>query len=310
MQSLWMVAAGLSFALMGVCVKYAAAHFSAAELVFYRALVQMAFAWAMLARLALPIRTAHLGMHVHRGVAGFVSLFMFYYALTRLPVATAMTLNYTSPVFLTILVAWFARKNGARFDFQREIARSPLARREIEPGSIFPTVLAGFAGCVLLLQPTLTPDQVWPAAIGLASGATSAISYWNVRALVRAHEPEARVVFYFGLFACLGALVWMAPQPWHPVTPANVVLLLGVGGFGGLGQLAMTRAYGKGSALVAAALSYSGIVFSSVLGILIWDDVLPLAAWLGIALIVAAGIIAAQRQVRTDRRAVPQITDD
>lgn len=290
MQSLWMVAAGLSFALMGVCVKYAAAHFTAAELVFYRALVQMGFAYAMLARLKLPVRTAHLGMHVHRGVAGFVSLFMFYYALTRLPVATAMTLNYTSPVFLTMLVAWFARER---------------------PGvALVATVLAGFAGCVLLLQPTLTPDQVWPAAIGLASGATSAISYWNVRALVRAHEPEARVVFYFGLFACLGALVWMAPQPWHPVTSGNVALLLGVGVFGGLGQLAMTRAYGKGSALVAAALSYSGIVFSSVLGILIWDDVLPLAAWLGIVLIVAAGIIAAQRQARTDRRATPQITDD
>lgn len=290
MQSLWMVAAGLSFALMGVCVKYAAAHFSAAELVFYRALVQMAFAYAMLARLKLPVRTAHLGMHVHRGVAGFVSLFMFYFALTRLPVATAMTLNYTSPVFLTLLVAWFARER---------------------PGpALIATVLAGFAGCVLLLQPTLAPGQAWPAAIGLASGATSAISYWNVRALVRAHEPEARVVFYFGLFACLGALVWMAPQPWHPVTSGNVALLLGVGGFGGLGQLAMTRAYGKGSTLVAAALSYSGIVFSSVLGILIWGDVLPLAAWLGIALIVAAGIVATQRQARTDRRAAPQVTDD
>lgn len=290
MQSLWMVAAGLSFALMGVCVKYAAAHFSAAELVFYRALVQMAFAYAMLARLKLPVRTAHLGMHVHRGVAGFVSLFMFYFALTRLPVATAMTLNYTSPVFLTLLVAWFARER---------------------PGpALIATVLAGFAGCALLLQPTLAPGQAWPAAIGLASGATSAISYWNVRALVRAHEPEARVVFYFGLFACLGALVWMAPQPWHPVTSGNVALLLGVGGFGGLGQLAMTRAYGKGSTLVAAALSYSGIVFSSVLGILIWGDVLPLAAWLGIALIVAAGIVATQRQARTDRRAAPQVTDD
>ena len=290
MQSLWMVAAGLSFALMGVCVKYAAAHFTAAELVFYRALVQMAFAWAMLARLGLPVRTSHFGMHVHRGVAGFVSLFMFYYALTRLPVATAMTLNYTSPVFLTILLAWFARER---------------------PGvALVATVLAGFAGCVLLLQPTLTPDQVWPAAIGLASGATSAVSYWNVRALVRAHEPEARVVFYFGLFACLGALVWMAPQPWHDVTTGNVALLAGVGVFGGLGQLAMTRAYGKGSALVAAALSYSGIVFSSVLGILIWGDVLPLPAWLGIVLIVAAGIIATQRQARTDRRAAPQSTDD
>ena len=93
MQSLWMVAAGLSFALMGVCVKYGAAQFSAAELVFYRALVQTAGAWVLLTHQGLSVRTTRLGMHVHRGVAGFVSLFTFFYALTSLPVATAMTLR-------------------------------------------------------------------------------------------------------------------------------------------------------------------------------------------------------------------------
>ncbi len=290
MQSLWMVAAGLSFALMGVCVKYGAAQFSAAELVFYRALVQTAGAWVLLTHQGLSVRTTRLGMHVHRGVAGFVSLFTFFYALTTLPVATAMTLNYTSPVFLTLLLAWFARER-------------PGARLVV-------TVLIGFVGCALLLQPTIAANQFWPAAVGLASGAISAVAYWNVRELVRAHEPEARVVFYFGVFALLGSLVWMAPQTWHPVTLGNVAPLVGVGMFGGMGQLAMTRAYGKGSTLVTAALSYSGIVFSSVLGILLWKDVLPLPAWIGMALIVAAGIIAVQLQPGPRKEPAPQITND
>jgi drug/metabolite transporter (DMT)-like permease len=290
MQSLWMVAAGLSFALMGVCVKYGAQYFSAAELVFYRSLVQMAGAFGLLWHLGLTVTTRRLGMHAHRGVAGFVSLFMFFYALASLPVATAMTLNYTSPLFLTMLLAWFARER---------------------PGiALITTVVAGFAGCVLLLQPTLAAGEPWPAAIGLASGATSAIAYWTVRELVRAREPEARVVFYFGLFAFLGSIVWMAPQDWHPVTLSNAGYLAGVGVFGGLGQLAMTRAYGQGSTLVVAALSYSGIVFSSALGIVLFQDILPLSAWTGIALIIAAGIAAVQLQPGTQKEPAPQVTND
>ena len=290
MHSLWMIAAGLSFALMGVCVKFAAAQFSVAELVLYRALAQMAVAWAVLAKSGLSVRTRRLGMHAHRGVAGFVSLFMFFYAMTTLPIATAMTLNYTSPIFLAVLVAWLAR----------EAPRPWLAG----------TVLLGFAGAVLVLRPAFAEDQLWPGLIGLGSGAISAVAYWNVRQLVQAEEPEGRVVFYFGAFATAGALVWMAPQTWHPVTADNAGLLAGIAAFGAAGQFAMTRAYGKGSAMVTAALSYSGIVFSSVLGIVIWHDVLPWIAWLGMTLIVAAGIIAVRAIPGRRPDAGPQVVND
>jgi drug/metabolite transporter (DMT)-like permease len=290
MQSLWMLAAGLAFALMGVFVKIASAHFATAELVLWRALVQMAVAWALLRHARLPVRTPRLGMHVHRGVAGFVSLFMFFHALTELPVATAMTLNYSSPLFLAILLAVLARER---------------------PGwKLVGTVLLGFVGVVLLLRPTFAADLWWPGLIGLASGAISAVAYWNVRQLVRANEPESRVVFYFGLFALAGALVWMAPQRWHAPSADTWWMLAGVGGLGALGQVAMTRAYGQGSTLVTAALSYSGIVFSSVIGIAWFGDLLSWPAWLGIALIVAAGILAVHLRPGTRADAAPQVTND
>jgi drug/metabolite transporter (DMT)-like permease len=290
MQSLWMLAAGLAFALMGVFVKVASAHFATAELVLWRALVQMAVAWALLRHARLPVRTPRLGLHVHRGVAGFVSLFMFFHALTELPVATAMTLNYSSPLFLAILLAVLARER---------------------PGwKLVGTVLLGFVGVVLLLRPTFAADLWWPGLIGLASGANSAVDYWNVRQLVRANEPESRVVFYFGLFALAGALVWMAPQRWHAPSADTWWMLAGVGGLGALGQVAMTRAYGQGSTLVTAALSYSGIVFSSVIGIAWFGDLLSWPAWLGIALIVAAGILAVHLRPGTRADAAPQVTND
>jgi S-adenosylmethionine uptake transporter len=289
MQSLWMVVAGLAFALMGACVKFAAADFSAAELVFWRSLLSMAVSAALLARAGLGLATARFGVHAHRGISGFVSLFMFFHALTHLPVATATALNYTSPLFVAVLFTLLAR----------ERIRALLAG----------AVALGFVGTILLLRPTIAPEQLWPALVGLASGAISAVAYWNVRQLVQADEPEERVVFYFALFCAAGALVWMLPQGWTAVTADNVAMLAGVAIFGTLGQMALTRAYGKGPAIVAAALSYSGIVFAAILGLVLFGDRLPLAAWIGIVLIVAAGIIAVQAQPR-ERDAVPQAVND
>ena len=290
MQSLWMIVASLCFALMGVFVKLAASDFSAAEMVFWRSLLSMVASAALLWRVGMSIRTPRFGMHAHRGVSGFVSLFMFFYALTSLPVATAMTLNYTSPLFVALLF-------------------SVLARERLRP-MLWVTVVLGFGGAVMLLRPTITPDQLWPAIIGLASGAISAVAYWNLRQLVQADEPEERVVFYFALFSTAGALVWMLPQPWHAITLDNVGYLAGVGVFGTVAQLALTRAYGQGSAIASAALSYSGIVFAAILGIVVFADALPLVAWLGIALIVVAGMIAVQLQPPRRAEPPPQVTHD
>jgi drug/metabolite transporter (DMT)-like permease len=290
MQSLWMLAAGLAFSLMGVMVKLGAVHFATAELVFYRGLVQMVVSFLVLRHAGLSIRTARFGMHAHRGIAGFVSLFMFFYALTTLSVATAMTLNYTSPLFLAVLLAVLARER---------------------PGvKLVGTVLLGFAGALLVLRPTLHAEQLYAGLIGLASGALSAIAYWNVRELVQAREPEGRVVFYFSLFVAAGSFVWMVPQQWHAVTRDNVWPLLGVGITGTLGQLAMTRAYGQGQTLVTAALSYSGIVFSSIIGIAFLGDVVGGASWAGMVLIVASGILAVHLQPAGRKEPVTVVTND
>lgn len=290
MQSLWMLVAGLCFAVMGVFVKLGAPQFKVGELVFYRSVVMVLLGWIVLIHAGASVRTARFGTHMHRSVAGFTSLFMFFYALTVLPVASAITLNYTSPIFLAALLTFMARER---------------------PGTrLTGIILIGFAGVLLLLQPSFDARQLWGGVIGLVSGAISAAAYWNVRELVRADEPEGRVVFYFGVVSCFGALVWMAPQSWTALTWANSGILAGVGLSGALGQLAMTRAYGKGKTLVSAALSYSSIVFSSLIGILLLGDVLTLISWIGIALIIAAGILAVQLAPTSPKVPPPQISSD
>lgn len=285
MQSLWMVAASLLFAGMGVCVKLGAAQFSAAELVFWRGFIATLIIGSYVLLRGLPLATPHARTHVVRGLAGFVSLVMYFYAISMIPLAAAVTLNYTSPLFLALLlVLWL--KEPARRGFYAVLA-------------------AGFVGVIFLLQPTLAREQWLGAAFGLGSGIISSIAYLNVRRLGELGEPEWRTVFYFSAMSALGGLPWLlSASPFHAIDLRGWLLLLGVGGFGVLAQLCMTAAYKRGKTLVSASLAYSTVVFSSAFGMLLWGESLPWSGWLGVLLIVASGVFATALSRRTDTAAV------
>jgi len=268
-----MLAASLLFAAMGVCVKLAAASFSAAELVFYRGFVSLLLLGGFLAWQKSALATRHWRIHFWRGLSGYVSLVAYFYAISLIPLATAVTLNYTSPLFLALLLAFW--------------------RRESVAPELYLALAAGFAGVVVLLQPTLTTEQWLGGLLGLASGVISSVAYLNVRRLGELGEPEWRTVFYFALFASIGGLPWfIAAGPLHAIDARDWALLLGVGGFGTAAQLCMTAAYKRGSTMVAASLAYTTVIFSSLFGLLLWGESLPWPAWAGIALIVAGGIAA------------------
>lgn len=273
MNSLWMVVASLLFACMGVCVKLGAARFSAGELVFYRGFVAMVLLLVFVGWRRLSLVTPCGRDHFWRGLSGFVSLVAYFYAISLIPLATAVTLNYTSPLFLALLLSLW----------QRERIGAGLAG----------ALLTGFAGVVLVLQPTLDRAQWFAGLLALSSGVTSSIAYWNVRRLGQLGEPEWRTVFYFSLFSAVGGLPWVAAGgPLHAIDLAGGLLLLGVGGFGAAAQWCMTAAYKRGKTLTSASLAYTTVAFSSLFGFLLWDEVLPVVAWTGVALIVASGVAA------------------
>lgn len=272
MQSLWMLAAGLLFACMGVFVKLGSAHFSSAELVFYRSVIGLAVIYAITRHQQLPLATRHWKLHLGRSLSGFVALLLYFYAISALPLATAVTLNYTSPLFLALLTTLWLK----------ERAHWPLVL----------AIMLGFAGVVVLLQPTLNQEQFFAGCIGLVSGFLAGIAYFNVKQLGEIGEPEWRVVFYFTLVSTLCAGVWMLLNTFHSVNRENLLILLGLGTTATLAQFAMTRAYGKGKTLVSGSLAYSTVVFASLFGIVLWGEVLPVSGWLAIGLIAASGIIS------------------
>jgi drug/metabolite transporter (DMT)-like permease len=273
-----MVIASFLFATMGVCVKLASVHYASAEIVLYRGLVGLVviLVWSRLRGVSL--RTAVPGMHLWRSVVGVSSLCLWFYALSSLPVATAMTLNYMSSVWMALfLLGGAILLGGARVDAR-----------------LMATVLCGFVGVALILRPTLERDQLWHGLMGLLSGVLSAMAYLQVTALGRAGEPEVRVVFYFscgGLLA--GTMLTLLTTGFHAHSLAGAGLLLAVGLLATTAQLLMTRAYSTGKPLVNASLQYLGIAFSFAYGAVLFDDPVTWAGLGGTLLVICSGIAAA-----------------
>lgn len=267
-----MLVAGLSFACMGVFVKLGAAHFNSSELVFYRSFFGLLFIAGLVLRRRASLVTPHWRGHLWRGLSGTVAMLLFFYCITTLPLATAITLNYTSSLFITLLSLLVYKD---RFHL-------PLT------GSL----VLGFVGVVMLLHPTLEREQFLNGLLGLCSGFLAGVALLNVRELGKLGEPAVRVVFYFNLVATLFSGIWMAQSEIHPLTLADLALPLGIGASGTFAQLAMTRAYRIGQTQVVSTLSYSTIAFASLFSLLLWQETLPLEGWIGIAFIIASGMLS------------------
>ena len=272
MQSLWMIVASFFFACMGVCVKLAAVKFSAAEIVFYRSTINLLFMLVLVRVRSIPVKTPLWRLHIVRSGSGCVALMLYFYAISVLPLASAVTLSYTSPLFLAVYLAL-------------------LGKARLRGGMIF-ALLIGFVGVALLLRPTFHADQLLGGVIGLVSGMVAGLAYFNVKELGERGEVEERTVFYFALVTTVVGALWMIFFEFHPIDLHGGLLLLGIGSFGTAAQLVMTRAYKRGNTLMSASLAYSTVIFASLFGMLLWQETLTAGAWAAIALIVASGIVS------------------
>ena len=270
MGALWMLVAGFLFGCMGVFVKLGAEYFSNIELVFYRSLIGLIIMYAILRQRGGTMATAQWKGHLWRGISGSIALLLFFYCITVLPLATAVTLNYTSPLFLAMLMVLVVKEHF----------HAPLTI----------AITLGFIGMILLLHPTFERNQLIPGLLGLISGFFAGVAMLNVRELSRSGEPEWRIVFYFSLIATLISGVAMLFDTVHTITAHSLLILLALGSTATLAQLALTRAYSTGKTLVASSLSYSAVVFATLFGIFLWQETLSPSSWTGMALIVASGV--------------------
>lgn len=275
--SLWMLVAALGFAIMGALVKVGAQKFSSIELVFYRSLFGLVFIGLFVSQKKLSLATPVIRKQLSRAGVGFTALILFFYAIAHLPLATAITLNYTSPLFLAVL--------------------TPLLLSEKPKKALLVALAIGFIGVILLLKPTINKSEWLAGFLGLLSGIGAALAYVHVKQLGQANEPDWRTVFYFTLVSSVCAGVWMLFNHFHKLAWSDLPVLIGLGVSATIAQLALTRAYRTGDTLVVASLAYVTILLASIFGVIWWQEHLSVEAWLAIGLIILSGIIS----IRTNR---------
>ncbi|WP_274585358.1 DMT family transporter [Neisseria leonii] len=280
--SAWMVAAALLFTLMNLWVQEAGRRFAfgSGELVFWRMLFSALVlgAWAVLCK--KPLETPHIRAHLSRSLSGTLAMFGIFYAVVHLPLGTGVTLSYTSSLFLALF--------------------SLLVLKERIRTADGLLLVSGFGGVVLLLQPSLRGGQEWAALAGLGGGALAGWAYMQVRELSLLGEPAWRVVLYFSLVGTLFSALWAWLAGWRLPPVQSLPYLAGIGAAALAAQLAMTHAYRVGRKFTVSALAYLTVVFSSLAGMFWQGDRIDVMEWMGMAVIVTSGILAAWYGKRPD----------
>lgn len=276
--ALYAVQAAAAFAITGACVKAAAEHAPNVVVVFVRCAVGlMALMPWVLRRGSGSVRTQRLGGHLWRAGFGVAAMYSFFYAIGRLPLAEAMLLTYSTPLWVPFIAwAWIGE-------------RPPLV--------VLPAALLGLLGIALIVKPAqLSFDGAAGLAslAGLASGMLAACAMVSIRRISDT-EPAPRIVFYFALLA---TLISALPLPWHWQTPSPHVLALMVaaGVFATVGQLNLTQAYSWAPAARVGPFTYVSVPFSAVLAWWFWNEAIDAWSALGSALVIATCVMVGWRR--------------
>lgn len=272
---IWMIIATFFFAFMGMFVKLGSPYFSEIELVFYRSFISLIFIILIIVNKKISLKTNFKKLHFYRSFVGFLSLLAFFYAISHLPLSTAISLNYTSPLFVALLITFFLNKKPSFY--------------------VCCLLLIGFFGAFLILKPTLIGNSAFAGFIGLLSGFGAGLAYLFMAQLGKVNEPDTRVVFYFTLLSSICAGILMLLEDTNLEIFQHWWLLLGLGVSATIAQLALTKAYRVGNTLKNAGLSYLTILFSSILGLIVFSETLDVLSLVGILLIIISGIVVSKK---------------
>lgn len=284
---LYMFIASFVFAIMGAFAKLSSQYMSSIEVVFFRNV----FGVAIIGYAIFQKPMQHVGgkpfLLFFRGFMGFVALLAFFYNIAHIPLGDAMTFSKTSPIF-TAIFAWI-------------FLHEKLSK------SAWIAVFIGFIGIILITKPTgftLSKTDL----LGIFSGVGAALAYTSVRELKKYYDTRA-IVLSFMSIGTLGPLVLMLLAPYYQhsaldfvfaefVIPSSFkvwfyVFMMGISAT--LAQVYMTKAYGESKAGIIGAVSYSNIVFSIAIGLLLGDSFPETITLLGIAFIVSAGLLVVKK---------------
>lgn len=287
------LASVLAFATMGALIKLAELRGARlAELLFFRqaGAIPVVLGWVAVGPGLASLRTQRIGAHAVRCAVGLSSMTCMFGTLLLLPLAEATTLQFTVPIFATILGA--------------------VVLREATGVHRWSAVVIGFVGVLIVAQPGSGHIPLVGAATGLAAAFLSA----SVSILIRrmgSSEPPATIVFYFSVLSMIPlvpAFLWTMGA--HDAT--TWIMLVCIGLVGAVGQLTMTTSLSLAPVSVVVPMDYSGLIWATLYGWALFGVLPGAMTWAGAPLIVASGLYIVWREHRLARgvaRNAPAVSD-
>jgi drug/metabolite transporter (DMT)-like permease len=272
---LYFVIAMLAFAAMNVTIGTMAGQLPSAQMVFIRNILS----FAILLPFALShgfaaMKTERIGRHISRAVVGLISMQSWFYALTVMPINTATALNFTAPLFTTLLAVLFL---GEHIGIYRISA-----------------LLMGFVGVVIIADPTIDSNFMLMTPLVLFSSLMMAATGIIVKTLTRT-EPGWRIVFYMTLWMSVLSAPF-AFWVWQPPSQSVMIKLGTIAIYSTIAQLCMAQALKREELVILMPFEFSRLVFTAFLAYLVLGETLTLHTVIGSLIIVSCSAFIAWRE--------------
>lgn len=268
---IYIVLSAFCFALMNMFV-HMLGDLPSVQKSFFRNFVAAIFACILLIRGRIPFRCQKRNLKYMFMRAGFgtIGILCNFYAVDHLVLSDASMLNKMSP-FFAVLFSLFI-----------------LKERVTPPQALF--VMGAFLGSMFVVKPTFSNMDLFASVIGLLGGICAGAAYTMVRKLGEEGEKGEFIVMFFSTFSCLVTLPWLVFD-YHPMTAAQIGILLLAGLSAAGGQFSITAAYCYAPAREISIYDYSQIIFSAALGFFVFGQVPDLLSWIGYGVICLMAVL-------------------
>lgn len=264
------------FAAMSTIVRVLSPGMDSTLMVFLRNALSLliVLAWSVAVQRGIPrFPTQRMNAHFWRASVGVVSMEIWFYCLTIMPLTLATALSFTTPIFSTIFAMIFLREKAGIYRIG--------------------AVLAGFCGVLVILHPggeSITPQ----ASLVLMSSAMMAVVGVLVKTLSRTESPET-IVFYMAVFM-LPWSVFPAIGHWQPVTGYQWWLLFWVAFFSTVSHLFLARAFMRAEMTILMPFDFTRLIFVGIFAYFLFGETMDAYTVVGALIIVASTIVIARRE--------------
>ena len=276
------IGATFVFMLMAAIGRHLGDHVPVGQLVFFRsafAFVPIGIVMVLTGQGASALATNRPWSHARRAFTGVCAMFTYFGALKYLPLADVTAISFASPLIVVALAALIL---GEAVHLYRWSA-----------------VGLGFIGVLIMVSPHLGVGfGTQGAGIGVALAVTNAVLVAFTMIFIRlmtGSESALAITFYFQL-TCTIVSALTLPFSWVAPTATELMLLIGLGILGGIGQLFMTNGYRFAQASTLANFDYVAMIWAILFGWLFFAELPATAVYAGAAIVIASGLFVAWRE--------------